>query len=118
MKYACLVYLEEGLFGTLSPEQKEKLDTDSLAYDRHLEAKGKLIAAEALQSVRAAKTVTRRAGKRLVTDGPFAETKEQLIGFVMIEATDQDEALEIASNIPLAAMGKVEVRPIYDIPGA
>lgn len=118
MKYACLVYLEEGLFGTLSPEQKERLDTDSLAYDRHLEAKGKLIAAGALQSVRAAKTVTRRAGKRLVTDGPFAETKEQLIGFVMIEATDQDEALEIASNIPLAAMGKVEVRPIYDIPGA
>lgn len=118
MKYVCLVYLEEGLFGTLSPEQKEKLDTDSLAYDRQLEAKGKLIAAEALQSVKTARTVQRRNGKRLVTDGPFAETKEQLIGFVMIEVADQDEALEIASNIPLAAMGKVEVRPIYDIPGA
>jgi hypothetical protein len=118
VKYVCLVYLEEGLFGTLTPKQKQKLDSDSLAYDRQLEAKGKLIAAEALQSVAAARTVMRRAGKRLVTDGPFAETKEQLIGFVMIEAEGEEEALEIASNIPLAAMGKVEVRPIYDIPGA
>lgn len=118
MKYLCLVYLEEGLFGTLTAEQKEKLDTDSLAYDRLLEAKGKLIAAEALQSVTSARTVKRRGGKRLVTDGPFAETKEQLIGFILIDAGDLEEALELASHIPLAAMGQVEVRPIYDIPGA
>ncbi|MBB6465720.1 YciI family protein [Aminobacter carboxidus] len=118
MKYVCLVYLEEGVFGTLSPEQKEKLDADSLAYDRQLEAKGKLIVAEALQSVNTARTVMRRSGKGLVTDGPFAETKEHLIGFVMIQAESEEEALEIASHIPLAAMGKVEVRPIYDIPGS
>ncbi|ODT08838.1 MAG: dehydrogenase [Mesorhizobium sp. SCN 65-20] len=118
MKYLCLVYLEEGLFGTLSAEQKEKLDADSLAYDRLLEAKGKLIAAEALQSVTSARTVKRRDGRRLVTDGPFAETKEQLIGFILIDAGDMEEALDLASHIPLAAMGQVEVRPIYDIPGA
>lgn len=118
MKYLCLVYLEEGLFGTLSTEQKERLDTDSLAYDRLLEAQGKLIAAEELQSVTSARTVKRRDGRRLVTDGPFAETKEQLIGFILIDAGDMEEALDLASHIPLAAMGQVEVRPIYDIPGA
>ncbi len=118
MKYLCLVYLEEGLFGTLSAEQKERLDTGSLAYDRLLEAQGKLIAAEALQSVTSARTVKRRDGRRLVTDGPFAETKEQLIGLILIDAGDMEEALDLASHIPLAAMGQVEVRPIYDIPGA
>lgn len=118
MKYLCLVYLEEGVFGTLSAEQKAKLDTDSLAYDRSLEAQGKLIVAEALMPVRAARTVRRRDGKKLVTDGPFAETKEQLIGFILVDASGMDEALELASHIPLAALGQVEVRAIYDVPGA
>ena len=65
-----------------------------------------------------ARAVKRRDGRRLVTDGPFAETKEQLIGFILIDAGDMEEALDLASHIPLAAMGQVEVRPIYDIPGA
>jgi hypothetical protein len=68
--------------------------------------------------VRASKSLRRRHGKRLVTDGPFAETKEQLLGFVMVEATDLDEALAIAEGIPLAELGTVEVRAIYDIPGS
>lgn len=118
MKYLCLVYHEEQQLGALSRDAAAKLDADSLAYDRMLEKSGKLLAAEALQSVKTAKTVKRRNGKKLVTDGPFTETKEQLIGFVMIEAADQEEALEIASNIPLAAMGQIEVRAIYDIPGS
>ena len=118
MKYLCLVYHEEQQLGALSRDAAVKLDAESLAYDSMLERNGTLIAAEALQSVKTAKTVKRRNGKKLVTEGPFAETKEQLIGFVMIEATDQEEALEIASNIPLAAMGQIEVRAIYDIPGA
>ena len=118
MKYICLVYAEPDALSGLSPDEKAALDRASLAYDQQLEKAGHFLAASALQGVAKARTVRVRKGRTLVTDGPFAETKEQLIGFVMIEATDQDEALEIASNIPLAAMGKVEVRPIYDIPGA
>jgi hypothetical protein len=79
---------------------------------------GRLIVAQALQSVKTARTVRRRNGKRLVTDGPFAETKEQLLGFVMIEAGDIEEALDIAAGIPLAELGTIEVRAIYNVPGS
>ncbi|MFD2056535.1 YciI family protein [Mesorhizobium calcicola] len=118
MKYVCLVYGEEKDLHALTPAGSAKLNADSLAYDRSLEEKGLLIVAEALQSVTSAKTVRRRQGKRLVTDGPFTETKEQLLGFVMVEAKDLDEALDIAAGIPLAEIGTVEVRAIYDIPGS
>lgn len=118
MKYLCLVYHQEEVLGTLSREAAAKLDAESLAYNRSLAAKGKLVATDALQSVKTAKTVKRRNGQKFVTDGPFAETKEQLLGFVMVEADDLDEALELASHIPLAEMGQIEVRAIYDIPGS
>ena len=118
MKYVCLVYGEEKDLYALTPDQGAKLDADSLAYDRSLNQQGKLVIAQALQSVKTSKTVRRRQGKRLITDGPFAETKEQLLGFVMIEAKDLDEALEIAADIPLAELGTIEVRAIYDIPGS
>ncbi|MEP6564135.1 MAG: YciI family protein [Mesorhizobium sp.] len=118
MQYVCLVYGEEKDLHALTPAGSAKLDADSLAYDRSLEKSGKLIIAQALQSVKTSKTVRRRQGKRLITDGPFAETKEQLLGFVMIEAKDIDEALEIAGEIPLAAIGTIEVRAIYDVPGS
>ena len=118
MKYVCLVYGEEKDLHALTPAGSDKLNADSLAYDRSLEDKGLLIVAEALQSVTSAKTVRRRQGKRLVTDGPFTETKEQLLGFVMVEAKDLDEALDIAAGIPLAELGTIEVRAIYDIPGS
>lgn len=118
MKYVLLVYGEEKDLHALSPEGLAKLDADSLAYDRSLDRQGKLIIAQALQSVKTSKTVRRRKGKRLVTDGPFAETKEQLLGFVMIEAGNLDEALEIAGEIPLAELGTIEVRAIYDVPGS
>ncbi|TIV06797.1 MAG: YciI family protein, partial [Mesorhizobium sp.] len=72
----------------------------------------------ALQSVKTSKSLRRRKGKVLVTDGPFAETKEQLLGFVMVEAADLAEALKIAERIPLAELGTVEVRAIYDVPGS
>ncbi|WP_315926216.1 YciI family protein [Mesorhizobium sp. SP-1A] len=116
MKYICLVYHEEEALRALSKADSAKLDADSLAYDRQLDKAGHLVAAEALQSVRTAKTVRKRGGRALVTDGPFAETKEQLLGFVMIEASDLDEAVAIAADIPLALMGMVEVRAIHDIP--
>ncbi|BAV48773.1 YCII-like protein [Mesorhizobium loti] len=118
MKYVCLVYGEEKDLYALTAERGAKLDADSLAYDRSLDQESKLIIAQALQSVRTSKSVRRREGKRLVTDGPFAETKEQLLGFVMVEADNLDEALDIAAGIPLAEIGTIEVRAIYDIPGS
>ena len=118
MKYVCLVYGEETLFDTLTKEGSAKLDAESLAYDRSLDAAGHLIVAEALQSVRKSRTVRRRKGKTIVTGGPFAETKEQLLGFVMIEAKDIEEATKIAAGIPLAELGSVEVRAVYDVPGS
>ncbi|MFI0842676.1 YciI family protein [Mesorhizobium sp. IMUNJ 23232] len=118
MKYVCLVYGQERDLHNLTPEGAAKLDASSIAYDRSLEAKGHLIVAQALQSAKTSRSVRRRKGKTLITDGPFAETKEQLLGFIMIEAKDLDEALEIAAGIPLAEMGTIEVRAVYDIPGS
>ncbi|MEQ1952932.1 YciI family protein [Mesorhizobium sp. CN2-181] len=118
MKYMCLVYGEEKDLHTLTPEGSAKLNASSIAYDRSLQASGRFIAAEALQSAKSAKSVRRRKGKTLVSDGPFAETKEQLLGFILVEAKNLDEALEIAAGIPLAEMGTIEVRGIYDIPGS
>ncbi|TIQ04167.1 YciI family protein [Mesorhizobium sp.] len=118
MKYVLLAYGEEKDLFALTPERSAKLDADSLAYDRELDRQGKLIIAQALQPVKMSKSLRRRKGKRLVTDGPFAETKEQLLGFVMIEAADLDEAMAIADGIPLAELGTVEVRAVYDIPGS
>ncbi|CCV04492.1 conserved hypothetical protein [Mesorhizobium metallidurans STM 2683] len=118
MKYVLLVYGQEKDLYALTPQRSAKLDADSLAYDRSLDRQGKLIIAQALQSVKTSKSLRRRKGKRLVIDGPFAETKEQLLGFVMIEAENLDEALAIADGIPLAEIGTVEVRAIYDVPGS
>ncbi len=115
MRYLCLVYGEETMFDTMTVDDHKTLTRDSLAYDETIVASGNLIVAHALQSVRTARTVKRRAGRKLVTDGPFAETKEQLLGFILIEAKGLDEAVEIGSNIPLASLGKIEVRPIMDI---
>ena len=118
MRYVLLVYGEEKDLYALTPEQGAKLDADSLAYNRVLEGQGKLIIAQALQTVTMSKSLRRRKGKRLITDGPFAETKEQLLGFVMVEAAGLDEALDIAEAIPLAELGTIEVRAVYDIPGS
>lgn len=118
MKYVCLVYGEESILHALTPEALAKVDADSLAHDRSLAESGRLVIAQALQSVRTSKTVRRRKGKKLVTDGPFAETKEQLLGFLMIEADSLDEAIAVAGDVPLAAMGSIEVRAVYTIPGS
>ena len=118
MKYVLLVYGEEKDLHALTPERAAKLDADSLGYDRELDRQGKLVIAQALQSVKTSKSLRRRKGKTLMTDGPFAETKEQLLGFVMVEAADLAEALKIAEGIPLAELGTVEVRAIYDVPGS
>ena len=115
MKYLCLVYFEPGALAGLSPEEHAALDRESVAYDEELARRGHFIAASALQEAATATTIRRRTGKPLITDGPFAETKEVLGGFIFIEARDKDEAIEIASHIPVGRYASVEVRPELDI---
>jgi hypothetical protein len=116
MKYLCLVHLEGAVFSGLSQAQKEEIDRRSLAYDEELQASGHYIHAEALQSPKSAILVKVRNGKLSATDGPFAETKEQLVGFILMEARDRDQAIRLAAGIPLAELGTIEVRPVYEIP--
>jgi len=108
MKYLCLVYAEEDKLDAVP-------DSECLAYDAALRGSGHCIASEALQPVETATTVRVRNGKASMTDGPFAETKEQLAGFYLIEAKDLDEALQLAAKIPPARVGSIEVRPIRPI---
>jgi len=108
MKYLCLVYGDERAMETVD-------DRHCLAFDQSIRASGHCIASEALQPVATATTVRVRNGKVSVTDGPFAETKEALAGFYMIEARDLNEAIQIASRIPPAQIGSIEVRPIRPI---
>jgi hypothetical protein len=115
MKYLCLVYVEEAKFDAMTQTEIETIEDESLANDRELEAAGHLIMAQALESVKTATTVRMRNGKLSTTDGPFAETKEQLGGFVFIDAKDLNEAIRIASRIPLARVGTIEVRPAMDL---
>jgi len=105
MKYACLVYLEESKLRAVP-------DPECAAFGGGLRERGILPAAEALQPVKTAKTLRVRNGQTRITDGPFAETKELLAGFYIIEAPDMDAALKIAAGIPPAREGSIEVRPI------
>jgi hypothetical protein len=115
MIYACLVYLEEKNMTALSPAELLKLDKDSMANDDALTASGHLIAAQALQPTSTATTVRVRNGKVSTTDGPFAETKEHLGGFLLINAENLDEAIRIAAETPIARIGSIEVRPAFDV---
>ncbi len=115
MKYLCAVYFEPKDLQGLSASERADLDRDSLAYDQELVKKGHFVAASALQSTKTAKTVRSRGGKIAMTDGPFAETREVLGGFIFIEARDMEEALQIAGKIPMAKFGSIEVRPELNI---
>jgi len=108
MKYLCLVYGEEDKIAAMD-------DADCLAVDAALRESGHCVASEALQPVATATTVRIRNGRLFVSDGPFAETKEALAGFYLIEARDLNEALQLAAKIPPASVGCVEVRPIRPI---
>ena len=108
MKYLCLVYGEESKLGSVD-------DAECVAYDADIRASGQCVASEALEPVATATTVRVRGGKLSITDGPFAETKEKLAGFYMVEARDLNEAIQIASRIPPARVGSVEVRPVRPI---
>jgi hypothetical protein len=108
MKYLCLVYAEQKALETMD-------DDECMAYDAALRQNGRCVASEALQPVQTATTVRVRNGHMSITDGPFAETKEQLAGFYLVEAADLNEAIQIASKIPPARVGSIEVRPIRDL---
>lgn len=108
LKYVCLVYGEEKKIGAMT-------DDECMAYDKALRTAGRCLASEALQPVRTAKTVRVRNGKVSITDGPFTETKECLAGFYLIEAADLDAAIRMASQIPPAQVGSIEVRPVREL---
>jgi hypothetical protein len=115
MKYLCMVFFDEKKLEALSSTESQILDDESLAHDDNLRKSGHLIAAQALESVQAATTVRIRNGKVFVTDGPFAETNEQIGGFILIEARDLNEAIQLASKIPSIRLGGIEVRPIKEL---
>lgn len=114
MKYLCLAYEEERKLGELSAAEWQALRRETLDYVETLRRSGRMIATHALQSATTASTVRIRGGNLLVTDGPFAETNEQIGGFFLIEADDFQEALQIAANWPSARIGTIEVRPIEE----
>jgi hypothetical protein len=112
MKYLCLVYVDEKNRDALPKHELNACIDESLDYDEVLKKSGHYIASDALQSVETATTIRIQNGKPFTTDGPFAETKEQLGGFYLIEARDLNEAIQVASKIPPARLGCIEVRPI------
>jgi hypothetical protein len=114
MKYMLLVYLDEQV---LSDTERERCYVESARLTQDLNASGQYLAASPLHPVSTATSVRVRDGKRVLTDGPFAETREQLGGFYLIEARDLDEAMNIAERIPAAKFGTVEIRPVMEIEG-
>jgi hypothetical protein len=127
MKFMCQVWHDGGLIDAMPPEEKQALDRANLAADAELKRRGHLVLAQALQSPKTAVTVRVRDGRVSATDGPFIETKEHLGGFILIEATDIDEAVRLMAGDPMAQSGSIEIRPVmartvtdgaydYDVP--
>ena len=114
MKYMLLVYMDEN---AMSESEREQCYKDSTQLSHDLHAKGQLLGVNPLQPVATATSLRLREGKRLVTDGPFAETREQLGGYFLIDAPDLDAAITIAARIPAARKGTVEIRPVLEIGG-
>ena len=114
MRYVCLVYFEAAALAALSEAEGVKLADDSTDADHELKRKGHLLVAQPLQGPETAVTIRVRNGKLSSTDGPFAESKEWLAGFFMIEARDLDEAVSIAEGSPVARIGSIEIRPALE----
>ena len=114
MKYMLLIYTGEN---AMSEADREHCYVESTQLAHELKSKGQYLAANPLQPVSTATSVRVRNGKPLVTDGPFAETREQLGGFYIVDARDLDEAIRIAQRIPPATVGTIEIRPVMEIPG-
>jgi hypothetical protein len=114
MKYMLLIYMDEQI---LTDAEREECYQESAALAHDLAARGQYLAAAPLHPTSTATSVRVREGKRLVTDGPFAEVREQLGGYFLVDAKDLDEALDIAGRIPGARSGTVEIRPVIEVPG-
>lgn len=114
MKYLCLIYDEEKKMAGMSKEEGDAFMGEYFAFTEGIKKSGHFLGGEALQPVATATTVRVRNGKMSTTDGPFAETKEQLGGFYFIEAKDLNDALQVAAKIPSARFGTIEVRPVVD----
>jgi hypothetical protein len=112
MQYLLLIYEQETAWNAVPENERQQIYQRYGALSQDLRQSGKMLAGNQLQPISTATTVRIRDGKKLVTDGPFAETKEQLGGFYMVEAKDLDEALAIAARIPSAETGSIEVRPL------
>jgi hypothetical protein len=112
MKYLCLIYDEEKTFAGMSKAETDAFMGEYFAFTEGIKKSGHYLGGEALKPVHTATTVRIRNGKMSTTDGPFAETKEQLGGYYMIEARDLNDAIQVASKIPSARYGSVEVRPV------
>ena len=112
MKYLCLIYDDESKWGTMPAKEAEAMMGEYFAFTEGIKRSGHYIGGEALQPTQTATTVRVRNGKVSTTDGPFAETKEQLGGYYLIEARDLNDAIQVAAKIPSARIGTVEVRPI------
>ena len=114
MKYMLLIYMNEN---AMNPAEREQCYVDSAKLTQELHARRQYVAASPLQPVSTATSVRVREGKRLVTDGPFAETREHLGGYYIIDVKDLDEAINIAGRVPPARKGTVEIRPVLEIAG-
>lgn len=116
MKYLCMVFYDEKIRNALSDDESQALIEEARNFDEDMRRSGHLITAFPLEEIHAASTVRVRNGQVTVTDGPFAETNEQIGGFVLLEANDLNEAIQLASRIPPARLGGVEVRPVIEDP--
>jgi hypothetical protein len=115
MKFLFMIYHDERVLEDLPKQEMQALVDSALDYDEEIRQSGHYIVSNALQPARTARTLRVREGKVLVTDGPFAETREQLGGFFLVEARDLDEACEVASRFPPARLGIIEVRPVQEL---
>jgi len=114
MRYVCLVYLEEATHVAMAGDEDDVNVEEMLDYREELRQSGHSVDAASLPSVRMATTIRVRSGKLSIAEGPFAETKDHLRGFYLIDATDLNEAIRVASNIPAARLGCIEIRPLKE----
>lgn len=118
MKYLCLIYQEEKTRDAMLKSEGEKMRADYFSFTDDIKKSGHYLGGNALQPIATATTVRVRNGRTATTDGPFAETKEQLAGYYLVEAKDLNDAIQVGARIPGARFGSIEVRPIMEIPGA
>lgn len=115
MKYLCLVFYDENIINNMTSSEWKSLNHECVACGEGLRESGKMIGGNALHPTSTATSLRIRDGKPLITDGPFAETKEQLAGYYMLDARDLNEAIQLASKIPPARFGTIEIRPIREL---